>query len=97
MARSNLSIVQKAIEIQGYITVIHGQDRRHGKCRSIKENASGEWITDIMTSDLCGFVRVKKTKKDVIERAKQIVAHEAEIRAKRAAEDRLISDRMYHS
>lgn len=82
MARSNISIVREAIEIQGYITVSVGH--RDEKCRKI-DVVDGEWVTDITTSDLCGYVRIRKTKDAVIRQAKYIIEHAAEIRAKRAA------------
>ncbi|HEX7075766.1 MAG TPA: hypothetical protein VF226_17145 [Hyphomicrobiaceae bacterium] len=85
MARkTQLDIVREAIEIQGYIEVyVNGQPRQ---CREIKV-VNGEWVTDILTSDLCGHVRIKKTKRYVVDQAKRIVANADEIRANREAKE----------
>ena len=77
----SLKIVRKAIEIQGYIMVsVAG---RGMKCRKI-DVIDGEWTTDIATVDLCGRVRIKKTKHAIIEQARWIVANEEAIRAERS-------------
>lgn len=82
MARSNLSIVREAIEIQGYITVsVNGIDRQ-AKAITVVD---GDWLTDIPTADLCGYVRIRKTKDAVMRRARWIIEHADEIRAEREA------------
>src|SRR3990167_1324447 len=81
---SKISKVQQAIEIQGYITVM--VDGRERQAKSIKV-IDGDWITDIMTSDLSGYVRVKKTKDAVVMRAEKTIANADRIRADRAAKD----------
>lgn len=82
MASSNLSIVQEAIEIQGYVTVsVAGRDRQ---ARAIKV-VDGDWLTDIPTADLSGYVRIRKTKDAVVRQARWIIEHACELRAKREA------------
>jgi hypothetical protein len=77
---TKLAKVQKAIEIQGYVTVsVANCDRQ---CRSISVVA-GAWMTDILTSDLCGHVRIVKTKDALVWQAEQIIDRESEIRAAR--------------
>lgn len=79
---SRIGKVQQAIEIQGYITVM--VDGRERQARSIKV-IDGDWVTDIMTSDLCGYVRIKKTKDAMVFRAEKIIENEDKIRAAREA------------
>lgn len=81
--KSQISRVQRAIEINGFVTI--SVDGRPRQARSVKE-VNGEWITDIMTVDLCGYVRIKKTRAAVIAQADDIIARESEIRAQRAAQ-----------
>lgn len=81
--KNKLALIRRAIEIKGYITVsVGGRDE---KCRSVTV-VDREWVTDITTSDLCGYVRIKKTKDAVVRQAEYIIAHESEIRAKRETE-----------
>lgn len=77
---TKLAKVQKAIEIRGYIAVsVNGRDM---KAHAVKV-VDGDWMTDILTSDLCGYVRIKKTKDAVVRQAEWIIEHETEIRAER--------------
>ena len=77
---TKLARVQKAIEIQGFITV--SVANRQMQARSVKV-VDGVWTTDILTSDLCGYVQIKKTKDAIVWQADQIIARETEIRAAR--------------
>lgn len=82
MARNKLSLVREAIEIQGYILVsVNGQNR---ECRKITV-VDGEWMTNILTRDLDGYVRIKKTKDAIVAKAEWIIANADEIRAERKA------------
>jgi hypothetical protein len=95
MAKTNLSIVQEAIEIQGYITVnVANRDREAHK---VQAAADGTWITDILTSDLQGYVRIKKTKAAVVAQAKQIIANKDQILAAREAARRRANEWMMNS
>lgn len=82
---SKLNRVLRAIEIQGYVTIRVGPRRAEHKVRKITV-VDGQWLTDVLTVDLCGYVRIAKTKDAVVAQADYIIAHEAEITAKRAAE-----------
>lgn len=87
---TNIKTVQEAIRIRGYITVsVGGTDRQ---CRAITVGEDGTWITDILTADLKGHARIKKTKADVVRRAKWIVEHRDEIAAERKAADERTMD-----
>lgn len=80
---TNFDRVQKAIAIQGYITLsVGGRERKV----TAVEQVGDEWITNLMTPDLCGYVRIRKTRAAVVAQAKAIIADEANIRAKRDAE-----------
>lgn len=81
---TKLAKVQKAIEIQGYITVRTPSGEM--KARAVKD-VDGDWITDIPTTDLCGYVRIRKTKAAVVAQAESIIARETEIRAECAARE----------
>lgn len=91
-----LSIVRRAIEIQGYIT-IH-TDAGPEKVTAIKGvDKDGSWITDRMSHDLRGWIRIKKTKKSVIAQAERIITQEPEIRAAREASEQQAANRMQWS
>jgi hypothetical protein len=82
MARSVFKIVQEAIEIQGYVTVsVNGRDRQ---AKSITV-VDGDWLTDIPTADMCGYVRIRKTKDALVRQARWIIEHADEIRTERQA------------
>lgn len=79
---TKLAKVQKAIDIRGYITVsVGGRDMQAHAVTSV----DGDWITDIPTTDLRGYVRIRKTKAAIVAQADYILAHESEIRAEREA------------
>jgi hypothetical protein len=78
MARSNISIVQEAIAINGGIEVSVNGRTRLAKSVVVRD---GVWVTDIPTADMCGFVRIRKTKDAVVCQARWIIEHAAEIRA----------------
>lgn len=83
MAMSKIKRVQKAIEIQGYITVrVDGAPMQARRVTVV----DGAWVTDIPTSDLCGHVRIVKTRDAIVAQADDIIARADEITAKRAAD-----------
>lgn len=73
--------VRQAIEIQGYIPMcVSGQEHQ---LRAIK-TAGNQWVTDIMTPDLCGYVRVsERGKESLTAKAERIIADAERIRAER--------------
>lgn len=79
-AMTKLDKVRKAIEIQGYVTV--NVATGPARVRSVTV-VDGVWMTDVLTEDLCGYVRIVKTKDAVLRQAEHIISHEAEIRAAR--------------
>ena len=95
MARkTQLDTVREAIEIQGHIAVsVAGVDRQ---AREIKV-VNGEWVTDILTADLRGYVRIKKTRAAVVAQARAIIANADEIRAQRARESERARQWVQHS
>lgn len=80
---SKLNRVLRAIEIQGYVTIRVGTEVQ--KVRKIKV-VDGQWVTDVLTADLRGYVRIIKTKDAVVAQADHIIANESSIRAKREAD-----------
>lgn len=80
---TKLQKVLKAIEIQGHVIV--RTERGEMKATRVTVGPKGEWITDIPTSNLCGYVRIAKTKDAVVEQAEYAIANEASIRAERDA------------
>lgn len=80
---TKLQKVLKAIEIQGHVTV--RTERGDMKATRVTVGPKGEWITDIPTANLCGYVRIVKTKDAVVEQAEYVIANEAAVRAEREA------------
>ena len=88
---SKLNRVLRAIKIQGYVTIRVGSRGAEHKVRKINV-VDGQWVTDVMTEDLCGYVRIVKTKDAVVAQADYIIGNEAAITAKRAAEAQRATD-----
>lgn len=80
---NNLKIIQRAIEIQGYLWIsVAGQDR---KVRALVADGDGGWRTDIPSRNMDSYIHVRKpaTKRYLLEDAKSILSNEAAITAER--------------
>lgn len=81
--KNKLALIRRAIEIQGYLPV-PGPRGTTLRVRAIR-SVNGKWVTDHLTSDLRGYIKIKRASQDyLVQVAEGILAREDEILAERA-------------